>query len=143
MVASSRLTVAIHALAMMALEKRPLSSSYIASSVNTNPVVIRRILGQLQLAGFIETKMGANGGAYLVQDPSEISLLDVAQVTDQGERFNMPNNKPSIYCPCGRQMQPIMQNVFSQINQAIDQILTQQTIADVASEIAKQENLHI
>jgi len=55
MAANSRLTVAAHALAWMALVRRSsdefVTSERIAASVNTNPVVIRRIAGRLARAG--------------------------------------------------------------------------------------------
>ena len=53
---SSRFTVAVHILALIKIEKNyALTSNQIAESVNTNPVVIRRLMGKLKKVGFIET----------------------------------------------------------------------------------------
>ncbi|MBV9496028.1 MAG: Rrf2 family transcriptional regulator, partial [Acidobacteria bacterium] len=48
MTQSSRFATAVHILTLLAGEnEEPLTSDYIAGSVNTNPVVIRRLLGIL------------------------------------------------------------------------------------------------
>lgn len=54
---SSRFTVVRHILALVKVEQsQPLTSSWIASSVNTNAVVIRRLVGKLKQANLIETQ---------------------------------------------------------------------------------------
>jgi Iron-dependent Transcriptional regulator len=54
---SSRFSVAVHILTLLAHEQgRALTSEYIAGSVNTNPVVIRRMLGLLSKAA-LESEM--------------------------------------------------------------------------------------
>ena len=56
---TSRFTVAIHILSLLALTKgESRTSEELATSVNTNPVVIRKILGILRKAGLIQIQMG-------------------------------------------------------------------------------------
>ncbi|MGB3569491.1 MAG: Rrf2 family transcriptional regulator, partial [Priestia megaterium] len=46
---SSRFTVAVHILSLIKVDSsHPSTSEWIASSVNTNPVVIRRVIGMLK-----------------------------------------------------------------------------------------------
>jgi DNA-binding IscR family transcriptional regulator len=56
--ANNRLTLAVHALVWVLLHSQVsdnlATSEQVADSVNTNPVVIRRILGQLKAAGLVE-----------------------------------------------------------------------------------------
>ena len=139
MSASSQFTVAVHTLVMLALEERPLSSPYIANSVNTNPVVIRRILGPLNEAGFIDTKLGAEGGAYLVRDPETISLLDVYRAIHSGSLFALHNKNPNPQCPCGRNIQPVLNTVFGTVEDAMEAKLAETTIADLTEAIIKRE----
>ena len=81
MAAKSRLTIAIHILAWMALAQQrgqePLTSDQVAASVNTNPVIIRRGLGDLRRAGLVKVRHGTGAGWSLARTPAEISLLDV------------------------------------------------------------------
>jgi hypothetical protein len=56
-VLSSKLSVGIHIMTIFALKPgEPLTSEFIACSVNTNPVVIRRLLGSLRAARIVESK---------------------------------------------------------------------------------------
>ncbi|TLS36864.1 Rrf2 family transcriptional regulator [Pseudalkalibacillus caeni] len=51
---SSRFAVAVHVLSLFSIDKScRCTSDWIAVSVNTNPVVIRRMLGKLKKAGFV------------------------------------------------------------------------------------------
>ena len=76
---SSRFTVAVHILALVKVEQsQPLTSSWIASSVNTNAVVIRRLVGKLKQGNLIETQQGS-GGVQLRKPLTDITLLDVYQ----------------------------------------------------------------
>ena len=70
--------MAVHVLAVLAYkEGEAVTSGLLASSVNTNPVVIRRLLLALQAAGFIETRKGAGLGSRLARAPGRISLAEV------------------------------------------------------------------
>ena len=45
------------------LQTAAMTSDFIASSVNVNPVVIRRLLQQLKKAGIVEVKRGSGGAS--------------------------------------------------------------------------------
>ena len=56
---SSRFSVAIHIISTIEIYQKPtLTSEHIAGSVNTNPVVIRRILGMLKKYGIVDMNRG-------------------------------------------------------------------------------------
>ena len=92
---SSRFAVAIHILSVLEMNKAGVSTSdYIAESVNTNPVVIRRIVGMLSKAGLVEVKPGV-AGAKLAKHPSEITLLDIyhaVHVVQEDSLFGIHEN---------------------------------------------------
>ena len=68
---NSKLTVGIHILTLLASSPgEAQTSEYIAGSVNTNPVVIRRLLGLLREAGIVESQ-GGHGGGWRLQRPAE------------------------------------------------------------------------
>ena len=72
MAANSQFAVAIHVLTILAKggDER-VKSDYIAGSVNTNPVVIRRLLSNLQEANIVVSQVGAAGGTSLAKPAIE------------------------------------------------------------------------
>ena len=64
---TSRFTVAVHTLLVLYkfADSQKTTSEFIASSVNVNPVVIRRTLLSLKAAGMIEVKAGSGGARIL------------------------------------------------------------------------------
>lgn len=135
---NSRFTVAVHILALLALNGKPLSSKYIAGSVNTNPVVIRRIISLLSKAGLVETQLGVEGGSTLSRPADKITLREVYTISEQGELFALHHNQPNQLCPCGRNIKPILSTVFKKAEAALEGILAETTIADVVSDIEAQ-----
>ena len=75
---SSRFTMAVHTLLCIDFfgKTEKVTSDFIAGSVGTNPVIIRKLLIQLKAAGLIQVKRGI-GGTALEKPLSDISLYDV------------------------------------------------------------------
>ena len=128
---NSRFAVAVHALTLMSLEDRPLTSEFIAGSVNTNPVVIRRVLALLRDARLVASKGGARGGWRMTRAPEAITLRDVFRATEEPRLFGLPENAPSPLCPVGSRIQPILGRQFELALQGMESALGRSTIADV------------
>ncbi|MGG5811087.1 Rrf2 family transcriptional regulator [Falsiroseomonas sp. CW058] len=74
---ATRFAVAIHILLLLAREPAGQSTSgRLAESIGTNPVVIRRLAGQLARAGLIRIRRGP-GGAELARPADAITLAEV------------------------------------------------------------------
>ena len=110
MSANSRLTIAAHALAWIGLYQsqgnRVATSEQIASSANTNPVVIRRLLGELRRAGLVESRRGVGAGWSLMRPLESITLLDVYEAVEPGPLFAMHRAPPDQGCVVGFGIQP-------------------------------------
>ncbi len=112
MAANSRLTIAVHALAWMALAQQRgqpvLTSERVAASVNTNPVVLRRSLGDLRQAGLVEVRQGAAAGWSLAKDPEQITLSSARWVAASGSRSARSTKARSTRCApsCGGRRSP-------------------------------------
>lgn len=141
MAANSRLTIAVHALAWLAFAQRrgkeALTSDQVAASVNTNPVVIRRSLGDLRRAGLVEVRHGAGAGWSLARSPEEITLRDVYEAVEQEPVFGMHRSEPNLECPVGRGIRPALDHVYDGVEQALRSELKRTSIADVLEEILR------
>lgn len=138
MTISSRFAVAAHILSLLDMFKDSrLTSEMIAGSVNTNPVVIRRIMGMLNKAGLVRTSAGV-AGAKLARPMSEITLLDVYRAVrgEQEGLFAMHEN-PNPECPVGRNIQGALETAFRRAQAAMEGELAKVTMADISLDILR------
>lgn len=137
---SSRFTIAVHMLACMDVFKEDykITSDFLASSINVNPVIIRKILSQLKEAGLIEVKRGP-GGAVIARPLEEITLLDVYHAVDCLEEnilFHFHGN-PNPDCPVGRNIHNILDDRLIQVQKVMEQELKSMTLADIESDLKR------
>lgn len=137
---SSRFTIAIHMLACMDVfkDEYKITSDFLASSINVNPVIIRKILLQLKDAGLIEVKRGP-GGATIAKPLEKITFFDVYQSVDcleENTLFHFHEN-PSPNCPVGKNIHNVLDDKLLQIQAAMEQELKSITLADVKKDLGK------
>jgi len=133
---SSRFAVAVHTLSLLAWAgDEPLKSEQIAASVNTNAVVIRRILCALSNAGLVTTQTGASGGSRLARLPAKITLLDVHRIVEERGAFALHRRRPDRCCPVGKSIEPALEEVLKEVNRAIERVLAGVTIEDILQKI--------
>ncbi len=129
MTVSTRLTVALHILTLLASSPdKPLTSEYIAASINTNPVVVRRLLAHLRKKRFVSSQPGNGGGWQLSMNPSSITLLDVRRAVNEAPPFAMHRRPPNPDCPVGRNIQGALTGIYDQAEQAMEEKLAQTTV---------------
>ena len=135
---SCRFAFAVHVMAVLASEKAGCCpSSRLARTVNTNPVVIRRLLIELQDAGLISTLRGPHGGAFLKRKPEKMTLHEIHRAVDQGSLFGRHPNEPSRECPVGKSIGKVMQRIQDRANRALEQELEKMTLADVLRDLRR------
>ncbi len=124
--------MAVHVLAVLAYkEGDPVTSSFLAASVNTNPVVVRRLLLALQRAKLVDTRKGAGLGSRLSRSPGRISLAQVYRAVEDDEGFTLPAKKPNPACPVGHCIQKALEPVFASAQGALVKELAGTTLGDV------------
>ena len=108
---STKFAVSIHIISMIAIsEGTPITSDYIAGSVNTNPSLVRRLMGNLKAANLIttKTKVGATG---LAKPCSEISLLEIFRAVEQQQTLFAIHEDTNQKCPVGRKIGSVLSHV--------------------------------
>src|SRR3989344_1747964 len=73
----SRLSNVLHALLHMAEMEGPATSEAMAQAMQTNPVVVRRLMAGLRYAGFVSSAKGHGGGWVLSCPLTDITLRDI------------------------------------------------------------------
>lgn len=133
---NSRFAVAVHVLTLMAWSgDEPLKSDQVADSVNTNPVVIRRMLCELAEAGLVVSQTGSLGGSRLANDPAETTLLDVYRALEYKGVFSLHKQPPSQDCPVGVNIETVLADVLTEVDSAVEQVLERITINDVVQRL--------
>ena len=129
---SSRFAVAVHVLTLMAWsDDEPLKSEQVAESVNTNPVVIRRMLCELAEAKLVVSQPGSMGGSRLSRKPGDITLRDVYHAVECPGVFSLHRQPASKDCPVGMSIESVLGSVFAETNSAVEHVLAGITIRDV------------
>lgn len=139
MAKNCRFAVAVHVCAILALQDgEAATSEWIASSVNTNPVVVRRILSALAKAGVVKSQRGISGGSVLLRSPEAITLLDLYKAVDEVEEPATHNQPPNPACPVGAHIVPVLVDIISRADRAKERELQTVTLADVVRSIHAQ-----
>lgn len=141
---SSRFTIAIHMLACMDVFKDDykITSDFLASSINVNPVIIRNILSQLKEAGLIEVKRGP-GGASIAKPLEEITFYDVYRSVDcieENTLFHFHEN-PNPDCPVGKNIHRVLDDKLLRVQAAMEQELRSITLADLDRDLGESLGL--
>lgn len=135
---ATRFAVATHILLLLASEDGSgrATSLRVAKSVNTNPVVVRRITGQLARAGLVSVKRGP-GGAVLKRPPERITLRDVwyAVNPEQGKPLLPLHPTPDPECSVGSRVHAVLTPVFRNAECAMVQSLDGVTLEALVSSL--------
>lgn len=131
--------MATHLMTSLAFEKADVQSSKeLASSLNTNPVVVRRLLVDLQKAGLLQTLTGRTGGARLAKPTSSITLYDIYKAVDDGEVFAFNPNDPNKSCALSCEMKSVLEPIFESARRALDENLRKTKLSEVLARLAKK-----
>lgn len=131
---SSRFTIAVHILTCINTfeGEYKITSDFLASSVNVNPVIIRKTLLQLKANKLVNVQRGS-GGASIAKPLEEISLFDIynaVECIENGELFHFHEN-PNNECPVGRNIHNVLDSRLEQVQSAMEKELKKITLADI------------
>ena len=119
---SSRFTLAVHILTCIKTfgDSNKITSEFLAASTNVNPVIVRKILGQLKKAGIVEVARGSGGA----------DIYKAVDCVGDGELFHFHEN-PNPLCPVGRNIHAVLDDRLIKVQQAMEKELASVTLKDV------------
>ena len=131
---STRFAVATHILTSLAHFTEPLPSEELAKSVGTSAVVVRQMIGRLQAAGLVRSRLGKGGGSLLAMPAAEISLLTVYQAVERPDFFAHHTCSDET-CPVSRHLLDVLRPITKRAERALYAELAAVTIAEVHDEV--------
>src|SRR5262245_54538293 len=129
MMLNCRFVVAVHALALLAHRGGVMTSDEIATSVNTHPVVVRRVLGRLARVRLVITQKGPRGGVRLGRSAADIELGEVYSAVEPGPLFAAPARRPNAQCPVGSGLASALDPALLAAEEAVQSSLARTTVA--------------
>jgi Rrf2 family protein len=141
MLSSSRFVVAVHVMSLLAHygKKGPVCSSVIAKSVETNPVVIRRLMSQLESQGLVASTSGRSGGFLLAKQASAISLGEIYQAVEDEQVFRVHRNSENPECETARAIFKALMPRLCEASKAMTRSLSQTYLSDLTTEVREPE----
>jgi Rrf2 family protein len=136
MATNTNFAVAVHAMAVLAYRGELTSSTLIASSINTNPVVVRRVMAKLVKAGLATSTAGKHGGFLLARSPKSVKLVDVLRAVDDAAVFRIHNNEANPNCPVSCTMKSALAGVLARVEGAVERELGRTTLQDVVAALS-------
>ena len=136
MAANSRMACAVQILCVIAYKGAGgTNATVIARSLRTNPVVVRRLLKSLQLAGLVLIKPGKDGGAQLARDPNGITLDEIYRAVEPGAGLFALRQGGNPKCPVNARMKDLLTPIFGAADGAVERTLRQMSIGGLVEGI--------
>lgn len=132
MTSNTRFSMAVHIMTALAFMAEKMSSEVLARTVNTNPVVVRRILGDLNRAGLIRAERGKTGGFMLARAAKSISLLDIYRATmDEQGLVSLHENPENRKCPVSCKVRGTLAGYLNKAQGVYERELGKIALADI------------
>lgn len=134
----SRLSGVLHLLLHMAEQDSPLTSEALAKAMETNPVVIRRILAGLREAGHVRSEKGHGGGWMLARPLRQVSLRDIYAALGTPPVLAIANRSDNPKCLVEQAVNAALDRAFHEAQAALLARLRDVTLADLQADFRKR-----
>lgn len=129
---NGRLSGVLHVLLHMAERNGPMTSGLLARAMDTNPVVIRRIMAGLRDHGYVRSEKGHGGGWTLARDLSEVTLRDVYTAIGSPPLLSMGNRTESPGCLVEQEVNAALGGAFRDAEALLLSRLGEVTLASLS-----------
>jgi len=139
MALNTQFSIAVHVLAGLGYRgERGSTTSELATSVNTSPSFVRRVVAKLSKAGLVRTATGPAGSCHLARQPGEITLLDVYRAVDAPKAFAIHAYPAEKFCPVSCNIKVALESVLDKTQRSMETGLRKITLAEVIHDVKCQ-----
>ncbi|MBD3582535.1 Rrf2 family transcriptional regulator [Flavobacterium selenitireducens] len=130
---SGKFAITLHILTLLSKHKDEfLSSESIATSLNMNPVLVRKEIANLKRNNVVESREGKNGGTRLLAAAENITLDDIFKMTFDHVTLGYAKNEPNPNCPVGKSINNNLNNLYDDLNNNISKQLSEVSLSNFA-----------
>lgn len=138
----SRLSGVLHVLLHMAEYDGPVTSEVLAKAMNTNPVVIRRIMAGLRDRGYVRSEKGHGGGWRLARDLKKITLRDIYDALDGPSLLAIGNRTEAPGCLVEKAVNAALNQAFHDAEALLLSRFDQVTLAMLSADFRARLAAH-
>lgn len=136
MATNTQFSIAVHLMIALGFGKgQQVTSSHLATSINTSPSFVRRILAKLSKANLVSTTTGKSGFCLLAKKPEEISLLEIYKAVDAPQTFAIHDYPVQSHCRVSSNIEAVMRRVLERAQNSFEGSLGETTLAEVIADI--------
>ena len=129
----SRLSRVLHVLVHLEHFTKPATSDDMAKMMNTNPVVVRRIMSSLREAGYVTSAKGHGGGWALAKSLDDITLYDIHAILGESSLFTIGLTDENNHCLIEKGVNQAIGDVLSEAEQLVIERFKQVTLRQLAA----------
>jgi DNA-binding IscR family transcriptional regulator len=134
----SRLSGVLHVLLHMAEAGVPLTSEDLGKAMQTNPVVVRRVMAGLREAGFVRSVKGHGGGWTVACDLAAVSLYDVYAALGSPEPFALGNRTENPECLVEQSVNAALDEAFQEAEALLLEHMRKVSLGSLAEDFKKR-----
>jgi Rrf2 family protein len=136
MAVNTQFPIAVHLMAALGYRRdKDTTSAILATSINTSPSFVRRVLAKLSKAGLVETTTGKAGACWLAKDAKDISLLDIYEAVDAPKAFSIHEYAEQKACPVSCNIKTALDKALSKTQKAMETSLKEISLEKIITDI--------
>jgi DNA-binding IscR family transcriptional regulator len=122
----------------MAHSERAMTSDQLAKYLNTNPVMVRRVLAGLRERGYVSSDKGHGGGWYISCELKDVTLLDIYNAVGDPSIFAMGNRTENAECLVEQAVNESLSTAFEEAENLLITRFSQVTLADLSADFNRR-----
>lgn len=134
----SRLSGVLHVLLHMAETPDPVTSESLARAMDTNPVVIRRIMAGLREQSYVRSEKGHGGGWTIACDLATVTLRDVYDALGEPELLAMGNRTEMPGCLVEQAVNAALGDAFAEAEALLLRRFGEVTLAALSADFHRR-----
>jgi DNA-binding IscR family transcriptional regulator len=134
----SRLSGVLHILLHIAEHQTPMTSELLAKAMDTNPVVVRRIMAGLREQGYVQSEKGHGGGWTLACDLSKVTLRDIYVALGSPSLLAIGNRSEAPDCLVEQAVNAALNKTFEEAEALLVSRLGEVTLAMLSADFYKR-----